>query len=47
MPVLERPPHRTYTIVFNTGLPESGFHWFINPHKGFSIDKLTIREWKM
>lgn len=45
MPVLERPPHRTYTIVFNTGLPGEWFSWFINLHKGFPrVDKLTIRE---
>ena len=44
MPVLERPPHRTYTIVFNTGLPGEWFSWFINLHKGFPrVDKLTIR----
>ena len=41
--VLERS-HRTYTIVFNTGLPGEWF-WFINSHKGFPrVDKLTIRE---
>ena len=44
MPVLERPQHKTYTIVYNTGLPGEWFSWFINMHKGFPrIDFLDIR----
>ena len=45
MPVLTRPKVKTYTIVFNFGLPGEWLSWFINLHKGFPrIDKLTIRQ---
>jgi len=44
MPVLTRPQHKTYTIVYNTGLPGEWFSWFINMHRGFPrIDLLDIR----
>ena len=40
MPVLTRPKVKTYTIVFNFGLPGEWLSWFINLHKGFPrIDK--------
>ena len=44
MPVLTRPQPKTYTIVFNMGLPGEWLSWFINMHRGFPrIDLLDIR----
>ena len=44
MPIL-RPPHKSYTVVFDEGLPGDWLAWFINKHYKFpQIKPLQIRE---
>ena len=44
MPIL-RPPHKSYTVVFEEGLPGDWLGWFINKHYKFpQIKPLQIRD---
>jgi len=44
MPLL-RPPHRSYTVVFDEGLPGDWLAWFINKHHKFpQIKPLQVRD---
>ena len=35
MPIL-RPPHKSYSLIFDAGLPGDFAAWFIQQHDGFS-----------
>lgn len=45
MPIV-RPPHKSYSLIFDAGLPGDYVAWFIQQHDGFSCPpKFKIREW--
>ena len=44
MPIL-RPPHKSYSLVYDEGLPAEWLSWFINKHHKFpQIKPLQLRE---